>query len=280
MQLKERLQQWRERGLQGADVDPPVQRPRSFRPSCIVPRLYLGAAKDVQDVRTLRSRLLPDKLLMVVSTCDPSDPPRMELRQIAPTKGTAYTVKRLAVCSWEELEKRVVTSSFCCRLPRNEVMVATAEWLKEVLKTKSLPPVSLEECRDVQKGETDGKVSEVFEEGLYLKLCLPWKDESNFAVRPYFAVATALIHATMNGIQGAVVCYCMAGKSRSATLTCALLLYCCYDNAGRPKDEEECSAYKAVQAVVEFVREVRLCVSPNEGFIEQLRDYASDLLVV
>ncbi|KAG8340680.1 Dual specificity phosphatase catalytic domain [Trypanosoma vivax] len=271
------LQKWRsgDSGNVGSKI-----KPRSFRPNYIVPRLYLGAIKDVQDIPLLNGRLVPEKLLLMVSTCEPTNEPRLEFRHVLPAtvKGevaeackmkVSSRVRRLAVCAWEELE------ACLNRLSREgpSLMEGMARWLKLFFQsaTKSMAGTGT--------GGADLGRSQIPKESnegvLYMKLCLPWKDEPTFAVRQYFPLAVSLMQCTMDELQGAVVCYCAAGKSRSATLVCAFLLhYYCKECAAGNKS---CSATSAVSTVLEFVREARLCVGPNEGFVQQLREYANDL---
>nr|CCC95815.1 unnamed protein product [Trypanosoma congolense IL3000] len=284
--LQDCLNHWRTYGwLSGRGGDPPAVRSRSFRPSRIVPRFYLGAAKDVRDPWELRERILPEKLLMIVSTCEPKGPPRLELRRLeSVAKGTKRVVRRVAVSQWEELERNVVVCSPGGGCSFEEATDLTTKWLRHALLALSFPEGSGDEERPVADGAADscdvacGDGTDIFRAGVYAKLCLPWEDEKTFAVRPYFAVATALMHAVMEGLRGAVVCHCMAGRSRSAALTCALLLYCCCNDATWVVGKEQTHARDIVQTVVEFIREARLCVSPNEGFTRQLMDYARDLL--
>ncbi|EKF26808.1 hypothetical protein MOQ_009485 [Trypanosoma cruzi marinkellei] len=284
--LQQYLQQWRRGGRvsRGTTTTTPLvakELPRSFRPHRIVPRVYLGALKDVEDTLELHQRLLPDEMLLIVSTCAPSVMPQLEMRQMLPgrkkcrEKGASPQERRLAVCSWEQLEERIpnplggVTSPVAAA---DEIMISTAQWLKQSLESGSFVcSGKTMEAREYWEREESGGVGLV-----YLKLCLPWRDEPPFPVWEHFHVSTALMRAVVDGLGKAVVCHCIAGVSRSVTLVCAFLLRCfCDDLTG---SSGPCMAKEAVRRVIGFVREVRLCACPNDGFMEQLAEYTSHLL--
>ncbi|EAN93257.1 hypothetical protein C3747_128g18 [Trypanosoma cruzi] len=282
--LKQYLQRWRQGGrVSGATpttslVD--TELPRSFRPHRIVPRVYLGALKDVEDTWELHQRLLPEEMLLIVSTCACSFMPQLEMRQILPVrkkcreKGVSPRVRRLAVCSWEQLEERIsnplggVTSPTAAE----EVMMATAQWLSQSLESGSFvcggKTMEARVYRERKESDDVGLV--------YLKLCLPWRDEPPFPVWEHFHVSTAIMRAVVDGLGKAVVCHCIAGVSRSVTLVCAFLLRCFCDDS--TVSSRPCTAKEAVKAVIGFVREVRLCACPNDGFMQQLAEYTSRLL--
>ncbi|KEG09633.1 hypothetical protein DQ04_04911020 [Trypanosoma grayi] len=282
--LEQYLQQWRAgkrnspvttttttRGGETVGAIPPKR--RSFRPHRIVPQLYLGALKDVQDTWALHQRLLPEKMLLVVSTCDRGDRPRLEMRQLLPAATAtrqqgSCRVRRLAVCSWEELEAHVGDASRKAAATVVSV-AATAEWLQKAVESRSF-------AGNDGRGEASDDGSSAHGGVVYLKLCLPWSDEPSCLVHVHFDVAIALMRAVVDGLGRAVVCHCVAGVSRSVTLVCAFLLRCWCD--ARATGEMPRSSGDAVKAVVEFVREVRLCACPNAGFMQQLTEYASGLL--
>ncbi|ESL09380.1 hypothetical protein TRSC58_02898 [Trypanosoma rangeli SC58] len=286
--LKQYLLRWR-RDEQGGTLSPTAARtssialelPRSFRPHRIVPLVYLGALKDVADAWALHQRLLPDELLLTVSTCSRSSTPMLEMRELLPVRTPrkavgAPRVQRLAVCSWERLSEIVhnLSGGATSQAGAEKGVRETAAWLRHSLGSRSF--LGDNDTAEVPARETAARGGGT---GLvYLKLCLPWRDEPAFPAREHFAVATALMQAVVNGLGKAVVCHCVAGASRSVTLVCAYLLRCCCSGGDTAGCGDGGAAEEAVKTVLEFVREVRLCACPNEGFMQQLTQYASLLL--
>ncbi|RNF23944.1 phosphoric monoester hydrolase [Trypanosoma conorhini] len=289
--LKQYLRRWRREGRDGAlpstaaaaggTSSIAAELPRSFRPHRIVPLVYLGALKDVADVWALHQRLLPEELLLIVSTCSRSPTPTLEMRELLlPARppratGAAPRVRRLAVCSWEKLNELFPCLSGGPR-PRTGAeggLRAAAAWLRHSLESRSF----LGDGDATDAPSADAAPSRGSGAGLvYLKLCLPWRDEPAFPARAHFEVATALMRAVVEGLRRAVVCHCVAGASRSVTLVCAYLLCCCGGVAAGPM--LACASEEVVRTVLDFVREVRLCACPNEGFMRQLTEYTGSLL--
>lgn len=281
--VKEYLRQWRPKTCGDATTTTTTnaaapQLPRSFRPHRIVPRVFLGALGDVEDTLALRGRLLPERLLLVVSTCAKSGPPRLELRRVCVSAQRKSPPQlRLAVCSWERLEEIVSRSHSGEKAGGPQAMTTTAMWLKSALSSLSFDSDENSKTNMPQNGETNNTENKNENKVgvLYLKLSLPWKDEPAFPVKEHFEVATSLIRVVTCELEMAVVCHCVAGISRSATLICAFLLRCWCNYCGELANSH--AASDVVREVVEFVREIRPCVCPNEGFTRQLIEYTKML---
>ncbi|KAH9586361.1 Dual specificity phosphatase [Trypanosoma melophagium] len=294
------------------------QLPRSFRPHRIVPHLYVGSLNDINDTWALQQRLIPDELFLLISACGRGESPTLELRELIPSRHTNISttttttitrrerergekviknekddnnrVRRLALCSWDKLKEYVMSVN---NANRESSYLQIAEWLQHVLESRSFTLV--EKGLELTETNNDTKNNRKF---LYFKLSLPWEDEPSFPVIEHFSVVTALMRAVVEGLEKTVVCYCMAGKSRSITLVCAFLLRSCCSrliaeekvvnvvecNSNSPitnnnsNNNSKSVAAEMVKVVLDFVQEVRCCACPNVGFIQQLQLYAGELI--
>ncbi|XP_078055734.1 dual specificity protein phosphatase 13B-like [Mustelus asterias] len=87
-------------------------------------------------------------------------------------------------------------------------------------------------------------------------------DDPNFNLSPFFYPAAKFIRAGLNAVGGKVFVHCAMGISRAATLVLAFLMIC-----------EKMTLVQAIKTV-----SAHRNVSPNNGFLSQLRELDKDLM--
>jgi len=83
---------------------------------------------------------------------------------------------------------------------------------------------------------------------------MPMLDIEDYAISQFFPEACAFIESAIQS-GGVILVHCMVGVSRSATIVAAYLMW-----------KNKISSFDAVL----FIRKIRNCVRPNQGFLQQL----------
>lgn len=124
----------------------------------------------------------------------------------------------------------------------------------------------------VSKELSEGAEESAAESALQLEgrkqMLVPVADTPNpeDSLLEHFESCCKFIHAA-RGAGGAVLVHCIAGRSRSAAVVCAYLVWTSYlGDGGRPR---------SVQESIWMLRQSRPWAKPNKGFVSQLHDHAA-----
>lgn len=93
------------------------------------------------------------------------------------------------------------------------------------------------------------------------------EDKPEFDIKPYFTQFIELMNSNLNKI---ILVHCLIGASRSATIVGSYLLY--------KKIVKENKKDYTVSQMLSDMKDCREWVDPNNGFMNQLEEFRSELL--